>query len=125
MTGMRLPIRERIKGRTTMLRMLREGASVENSLLVIRYLVPADCVARRAGFTVSRRFRRAVDRNLVRRRLREVYRTHREQLPDRGDFLIIARAGAEHATYAELIGSFTSLAGRITDLDPEPADTAL
>ncbi|MFC1530415.1 ribonuclease P protein component [Gemmatimonadota bacterium] len=122
---MRLPRGERIKGRTTMLRMIREGASVEGSLLVIRYQINADCVARRAGFTVSRRFRRAVDRNLVRRRLREVYRTHREQLPDRGDFLIIARAGAEHATYAEIVESFTSLAGRIADPDPEPADTAL
>ena len=122
MTGMRLPRGERIKGRTTMLRMIREGASVEDSLLVIRYHLAADCGARRAGFTVSRRFRRAVDRNLVRRRLREVYRTHREQLPGRGDFLIIARAGAEHATYAELRDAFTTLAGRITDLDHEVAD---
>jgi len=125
MTGMRLPRGERIKGRTAMLRMIRKGARVEDSLLVIRYLMPEDCVARRAGFTVSRRFRRSVDRNLVRRRLREVYRTNREQLPEIGDFLIIARAGAEHATYAELIRSFTSLAGRITDLASEATDTCL
>lgn len=125
MTGMRLPRGERIKGRTTMLRMFREGKSVQDSLLIIRYLMPSDCVARRAGFTVSRRFRRSVDRNLVRRRLREVYRTHREQLPNKGDFLIIARAGAEHATYAELIRSFTSLAGRIAGVDPEATDTVL
>jgi ribonuclease P protein component len=108
-----------------MLRVIRHGDSVENRLLVIRYFAAADSVARRAGFTVSRRFRRAVDRNLVRRRLREIYRTCREHLPDRGDFLIIARAGAEHATYAELIESFTHLASRIADLDREPADTAL
>ena len=122
MTGMRLPRGERIKGRTTMLRMIREGQSVEDNLLVIRYLVPVTGAARRAGFTVSRRFRRAVDRNLVRRRLREIYRTHREELPTVGDFLIIARAGAEHATYAELRDAFITLAGRITDLDPEAAD---
>jgi len=125
MTGMRLPRGERIKGRTTMLRMIRESDSVSDRLLVIRYLVPADRTSRRAGFTVSRRFRRAVDRNLIRRRLREVYRTHREQLPAEGDFLIIARAGAEHATYEDLIGSFTTLAARIVDLVPATADPVL
>ena len=125
MTGMRLPKRERIKGRTDMLRMIRTGKSVEDSLLVIRFLVSEDCAARRAGFTVSRRFRRSVDRNLIRRRLREVYRTNREQLPEIGDFLIIARAGAEHATYAELTEAFITLAGRIADLAPEATDTCL
>ena len=120
-----MPKRERIKGRTDMLRMIRKGKSVEDSLLVIRFLVPEDCVARRAGFTVSRRFRRSVDRNLVRRRLREVYRTNREQLPEIGDFLIIARAGAEHATYAELTEAFTSVAGRVADVVTEIADSAL
>ena len=120
-----MPRGERIKGRKAMLRMIREATSVADRLLVIRYLVPEDCVARRAGFTVSRRFRRSVDRNLVRRRLREVYRTHREELPEKGCFLLIARAGAEHASFAELTDAFTSLAHRLADMASETADTAL
>ena len=122
---MRLPRGERIKGRTDMLRMHREGDSIEGPLLVIRHLVPAECEQRRAAFTVSRRFRRAVDRNLVRRRLREIYRTNRELLPERGDFLVIARAGAEHASYTELTEAFRSLAGRVADAHPDRSDQTL
>jgi ribonuclease P protein component len=50
--------------------------------------------ARRAGFAVSRQVRRAVERNRVRRRLREAYRATREAAPERGALVVIGKLSA-------------------------------
>ena len=57
----------------------------------------------RYGFTVSRRVGKAVVRNRVKRRLREIVRQAR--LKPGWDFIIIARVPAAEAEFAELAGS--------------------
>ena len=50
--------------------------------------------ARRAGFAVARQIRGAVQRNRVRRRLREAYRAARDAAPTGVDLVVIGRSAA-------------------------------
>lgn len=67
----------------------------------------------RIGLTVSGKVGGAVVRNRVRRRLRELYRAHREFLPPGLEVVVIARAGSAGASWAQLSRSFERLAGEI------------
>lgn len=87
----------------------REGRSWNNRLVVMRVRVNGTCKTR-IGFSVSRRLGKAVVRNLVKRRLREAVRL--APLPAGWDVVLIARAGAARATYAELLKAVLDLSGR-------------
>ena len=56
----------------------------------------------RAGLTVSRRVGKAVIRNRVRRRFREILRSHPELLLEQCDHVVIAFAPAADAPYRVL-----------------------
>ena len=72
----------------------------------------------RAGFITSRAIGRAVARNLVRRRLREIVRQHQHQIRNGTWIVTIARAGAVSATYRQLEAEWLRLAGRASILAP-------
>lgn len=67
----------------------------------------------RAGFAVSRQLRHAVDRNRVRRRLREAYRAARAAAPARATLVIIGRPAALGASFDALVGQLRSALGAI------------
>ena len=56
----------------------------------------------RYGFTVGSRIGKAVVRNRVRRRLKEIYRTNEEKLKSGYDIIVVARARAVQAGYSDL-----------------------
>jgi ribonuclease P protein component len=56
----------------------------------------------RIGITASRRVGGAVVRNRVKRLVREFFRHHQERLQPAQDVLVIARAGAAKASYAQV-----------------------
>jgi ribonuclease P protein component len=56
----------------------------------------------RLGLVVSRRVGGAVQRNRLKRRLREVFRTNLERFPAATDVVVIAMAGAPALSYAEI-----------------------
>lgn len=63
----------------------------------------------RLGVTASRRVGRAVVRNRCKRRLRELFRLHREALGDlRVDLVINARKGCDRASWPDLRGQYLS-----------------
>ncbi len=62
----------------------------------------------RLGLTVSTKVGGAVVRNRVRRRLREIYRLHEEQLRPGWDVVVVARIKAAHSSYAALERSLLS-----------------
>jgi ribonuclease P protein component len=72
----------------------------------------------RLGQAVSRRVsKRAVDRNRIKRLVRESYRLVREQLPSI-DILLIARSSAVNTASAELRDDLTSLWNKLAALKP-------
>ncbi len=68
-----------------------------------------DRLERRVGFVVTRRYRGAVKRNLVRRRMREIYRLNRSRLKRGMHLVLIARSPGQEATYRQMNEEFLSL----------------
>ena len=82
-------------------RLYHRGATAGNRLLVVY------CLRNGTGHS-----RHAVERNRMRRRLREVYRLHEAELLPGYDIVIVARSRAMEADFAELTRAFLTLAGR-------------
>ena len=83
-----------------------KGSSWVNSLLVMKAL-PNELTLSRYGFSVSQRVGKAVTRNRVKRRLREILR--HAQLKPGWDIIFIARTPAADADYSKLSRSVAGL----------------
>lgn len=79
-------------------RVFRQGRSHANRVLVLYAFPRADsappAAEPRLGLSVSRRVGGAVDRNLVKRLLREAFEVESARLPDGQDVVIVARPEA-------------------------------
>jgi ribonuclease P protein component len=91
--------RSRLTGNKRFSEIHREGGSVANRLLVIRFLANG-LDQSRVGFMVSKRIGNAVVRNRVKRRLRDAVRRNRVKAG--WDAVFIARRGTEKAGYRDL-----------------------
>jgi len=71
----------------------------------------------RLGITVSTKIGGAVQRNRVRRRLKEIYRLSEEKLKSGFDIVIVARIRGRFASYSELQSSVVALFRKLGLLD--------
>ena len=92
--------------------MRRDGASVHGKFMLLSVLPNAGEEAARIGIVTSRRVGGAVDRNRVRRRLREIVRAERERLLPGAWFVIVERQRAVDAAFDELRAEWMRLVGR-------------
>lgn len=68
----------------------------------------------RVGFTVSKKVGNAVERNRVRRRLREVVRLASTETPHAGrDYVLVGRRAGLSAPFGGLVEDFRSALGRL------------
>ena len=93
-------------------RLYRKGSSAATPFLVV-YARSGKRPGNRVGFTVSTKLGKAVKRNRVRRRLREIYRLHEAELRRGWDIVAVARTRAAEAPYRELETDFLRAAARL------------
>ena len=101
-------------------RLYRKGKSAATPFLVVY----ARCGKRpenRIGITVSTKLGKAVKRNRVRRRLREIYRLHESELARGVDLVVVARGRAVTATYRQLETAFLSACKKLELFTENPA----
>lgn len=82
-------------------RLYAKGKSAAGPTVAV-YARPNRSQRSRLGLTVGTKVGNAVKRNRVRRRLREIYRTHEEEMKPGFDLVVVARTRAAFASYAEL-----------------------
>jgi ribonuclease P protein component len=89
------------------------GRSVGGRYLTLRYRTAEGGESARVGYAVPRKVGGAVDRNGIKRRLREAVARHESLLQPATDYVLIARPGLAAAAEAQ---GFDWLAGQVAEL---------
>lgn len=63
----------------------------------------------RYGFTAAKKIKKAVTRNIIRRRLKEIVRLNECKLKEGYDIIFMARVNASESDYKNLLKSFNKL----------------
>ena len=93
-------------------RLYSKGKSVASSVLVV-YCKKTGRPINRLGITVTTKLGKAVARNRVRRRFKEIYRTNEHCLKQGFDIIIVARVKARYSSYQELEKAFFSCCSKL------------
>jgi ribonuclease P protein component len=84
---------ERIRKRADFQRISRVGAKIQTPHFRVS-ICPNGLSHSRLGVTVGRRVGSAVQRNRIKRRVREFFRLNKDSLPGSSDLVVTAREGA-------------------------------
>ena len=97
-------------------RLYSKGVSAATPHLVI-YVRRTKRDTNRIGITVSTKVGKAVTRNRIRRRLREIYRLREGEMKRGLELVIVARVRAADASYRELEKSFIKACRKLDVLE--------
>ena len=78
----------------------RQGRSVSSRFLVLYWFPQEEQAEPRFGFSVPRSVGGAVERNRIKRQLREIWRARLERVPAGNDYVLIVRPGLPEAVAA-------------------------
>lgn len=112
----RFPAAARLRETREFLAVRAEGRMVQGRYLRMSVLRRPGEDPVRIGIVTSRRVGGAVQRNRVRRRLREIFRVRRAQFPAGLWLVVVAKPGAAGAGFGELREEWLRLAGRLSIL---------
>lgn len=116
----RAPRRRRLSRSAEFERVYRQGRSKGNRFLVLYAFPRGEDEARsdegpRLGLSVSRRVGGAVDRNRVKRTLREAFWQEAERLPEGSDYVVVARPDARDLAEREGTGGVRGALAELVD----------
>ncbi len=113
----RFPKSEKLKSRKTIELLFTEGKSVTKFPVKVFYLPIENAKKNQAGFAVPKRnFKSAVDRNRIKRQLREAYRLQKHLLKIDGELkftLFFLYLGKEKLPYTSIEKAMISLLEKI------------
>ena len=112
------PKTRRLRSAAEFQRVRREGETIHGELLSLGVLRGEGDTAMRAGFITPRTLGRAVARNRLRRRLREIVRRHQSEIRSNVWLVTIARRRSVGASYRALEHEWLRLAKRTSILAP-------
>ena len=113
----RLPLSRRLVRSEDFRSIFDSGRNVVGSTMVM-WVCRTDGQESRVGVVASKRtFRRAVDRNRAKRRLREAFRLHRDQLIPGTDLVIVARWRLLEADSRRIENEFVRLCSKAKVLE--------
>jgi ribonuclease P protein component len=105
---------ERLRKRSDFLGVARRGRKAATRTLVLQARPRETDGAARIGYTVSRKVGNAVERNRVRRRLREAVRTRSSSLVRSGyDYVIIGRRAALTTPFGRIVSDLETALRRV------------
>lgn len=78
----------------------RQGRSVSSRFLVLYWFPHEDPAVPRFGFSVPKAVGGAVERNRIKRQLREIWQGRLERVPAGNDYVLIVRSGLPEAVQA-------------------------
>ena len=100
---------QHIRRRSEFLRVYEHGRKVHGRLLTV-FVLPTDLDTSRLGISATRKFGGAVQRNLAKRRIREVFR---RQVPRPAcDVVVVPKSGFLDAHYSAVDHEFQALLRR-------------
>ena len=94
-------MRYTIKNNYEFRRLYSKGKSATTARLAV-YCRKNNSQTSRLGITVSTKIGKAVQRNRIRRRFREIFRLNRDKLKDGYDIIMVARMKSRYSEYSEL-----------------------
>ena len=113
--GHTLSKEERLCGKTTVAALISDGKWGATAHLRFCWVSGRDTGCNRLMVSVPKKFyKRAVKRNLLKRRLREAYRLQKELLPAPGFDLLLAYSHPEIADFATIYAEVTDILSRIS-----------
>jgi len=116
---LRFPRRAHLRASAEFQAVFGEGKRVSGPCYRLHFLA-SDCPAR-LGVAVSKRVdKRAVARNRLRRRIKELFRLEQARLPA-GDYVFVAKPGASEQTSQQCRDELLSLLARARTLKPMAA----
>ena len=107
-----------IKNNYEFRRLYSKGKSAATPLLVV-YCRKTRRDHNRLGITVTAKLGKAVQRNRVRRRLREIYRLNSARLQQGYDIIIVARVRSRYAEYRQLDAAYLAACKKLGLLSDE------
>lgn len=93
-------------------RLYHRGDQAANRYLVL-YCRKNGSSGNRVGITTGKKLGKAVTRNRVRRRLREIYRLNEGRFLPGYDIVVVARTQAVEASFGQLSHAYLSLADKL------------
>ena len=114
----KFPSSEKLKSRKAIELLFTEGKSVKTYPVKVFYLPSETIEASQATFAVPKRnFKSAVDRNRIKRQLREAYRLHKQLLitnKEQNFTLLFLYLGKDKLPYTTIESAMISLIKRLT-----------
>ena len=99
---------ERVRRKRDFLSIIKKGTRHKTSNFVA-IVYSRKLGKRRLGVSVSRKVGNAVERNRIKRLLREFFRLNKTRLPDSCDILFIAKPGATELNYRHLFSELREI----------------